>query len=340
MPAVDETNLTDLAAPLFAGVEQISRDQAVTFTLYRKRVFPADQFVYWVNAALVDDPPVETTISVKGSLHRTANETQAEDGTYAVNRVVFTSEQQVDSFNDIAPLDMWLGAFDEVRFTFNSILTQRYVQAGLFHYVGDAVYPALETQIIDTPEQLAALETVVSNSLPLWLTLTMGDTIAVYPSYLVPDNIRPPYIAVHIFPENTAAIQSAPRVDETSSRWQLAQDKVRVTMYGLNNKQALAWIDYVAAYSLDSDALGLMNMPVPRDEKRIQTELSVIAQKKTVEFDVNYYQAAVYAIARVYILSCMASFNPQGGILPPDMIITQDGDILVTQDDHPLGAST
>lgn len=332
MPGANEDQLTDLAAPIREGLEQISRDQEITFTLYRKYIFPADKFVYWIKGSILVDPPEILTITVKGSLHRSANETQAEDGTYAINRIIFTSEEQVDNFNDVDPEDIWIGEFDGVRFAFNAILSQRYVQAGIWHYIGDAIYPAMETQIIDTPEQLDAIDLVVSNSLPIWMTLTQGGTIPVYPSFLVSDNIRPPYIAVHIYPEGTQAIQAAPWIDSDSSRYQLVQDRVRVTMYGLNNKAALDWMQYVADYSMSSDVLGLMNMPVPRDEKRIQTELSVIAQKKTVEFDVNYYQNVAYDVARQLILSATVNYTIGPPPVENNAMLLESGGFFLLED--------
>jgi len=46
-----------------------------------------------------------------------------------------------------------------------------------------------------------------------------------------------------------------------------------------------------------------MNIPVPRDDKRTQAELGVLAIRKTIEFDVNYYQARVRDAALTYIKS-------------------------------------
>ncbi len=337
MPSIADSlnHQSILEAPLEAGLENISQNQTITFTVYQKLILPLDGFVYWVRGDLVDPPITPLTQDVKGSLHRSVNETQLEDGTYGVNRIVFTSEDVVDQLNTVSPTTLLLGTIDDVRFAFNSVGT--YKQAGIFHYVGDAVYPLMASQIIDTVDQLDALEIVVSNSLPIWLTL--NDLVDVYPSFLVDDNIVPPYASIHIVPEQTQAIQAAPRIDETSSHWQLAKDHVRITLYGLNNKQALAWQDYILAYSVDTDVLGIMNMPIMRDDKRIQSELNVIAMRKTIEFDVNYYQASIYDIARKYILRCIPTFNPQGGVLPAAMIVNEDGLILVTQDDRALGAS-
>ena len=45
----------EMAAGLAQGVETISLNQTVTFTLYVKLVLPLDGYVFWVNAALLTD---------------------------------------------------------------------------------------------------------------------------------------------------------------------------------------------------------------------------------------------------------------------------------------------
>lgn len=338
MPSIADSldHQSILEAPLEAGLENISQNQTITFTVYQKLILPLDGFVFWVRGDLVDPPLTPLTQTVKGSLHRSVNEAQDEDGTYGVNRIVFTSEEMVDQLNVVSPTTMMLGEIDGIRFSFNSMGT--YKQAGIFHYLGNALYPFMASQIIDTTDQLDALEIVVSNSLPIWLTL--DDIMPMWPSFLVDDNIVPPYASVHVMPDQTAAIQSVPLIDSNSSHWQLARDLVRITIYGLNNKQALAFQDLVIAYSIDTDNLGIMNMPIIRDAKRIQSELNVIAMGKVIEFEVSYYQSAIYDIARKYILSCVPTYNPHGGVLPSSVIVNEDGDALITEADQPIGAST
>lgn len=307
MPGVAESlDQSQLEASLKAGLDVISQSQKVVFTRYVKLILPLDNFVYWVKASIVTGQVAPFTLTVKGSLHRTTQNNQVEDATYGQNRIIFTSENNVDDFNAISPTDMWLGAIDDVRFSFNSS-NMFYKQSGLYHYVGDAVYPFMESQIIDDANDLGGLDLVVSNSLPIWLTL--NEIVPVYPSFLVSENIIPPYASVHIDPAQTTAIQSVPRIDETSSHWQLAQDHVRVTLYGLNNAKSLQFQDYILGYMADSDNLGLMNMPIVRDEKRPQSEINAIAMRKTIEFDVSYYQASLYDIARKFILSCIPTFT-------------------------------
>ena len=89
---------------------------------------------------------------------------------------------------------------------------------------------------------------------------------------------------------------------------QLVKDTVRVTTYGVRNAQILGYLDYVLNFSVNYDTLGIMNMPVVHDEKRVQAEQGILAQKKTIEFEVSYYQQAVENAAIQYILSSIPTF--------------------------------
>ncbi len=295
-------------------------------------ILPLDGFAFWVKADILNPSAILNTSAlnlwspnqaptlakpalteaVKGSLHYTTANNQDEAEGFAVNRIIFTSETEVELLNTLNPQSMVIGEFDGLRFAF-SRRTMLYRQAGLFHYQGDAIYPAMETQIVDSFESLDLSDAVVSNSLPIWLTL--NKFAPVYPSYLVPDNIQPPWISVHIEPGLTQAMQSAPLIDPTNgSHYQLARDRVRLTFYGLRNSAALDFQDYLLDYSLNTDALGIMNMPVVRDEKRTQAELNILAMKKSMEVDVSYYQSRVRDEALQYIRSAFITFYPQGGV--------------------------
>ena len=83
---------------------------------------------------------------------------------------------------------------------------------------------------------------------------------------------------------------------------------MKITIYGLTNKSALDYLDYVLQYTLsDSAGFGVMNMPVPKDDKRTQEEMAVIAMKKTIIFDVNYYQTRAQDLARQLITSAFVT---------------------------------
>ena len=138
-----------------------------------------------------------------------------------------------------------------------------------------------------------AVSPVVSNSLPIWLSMNgmpvvdwqpITNPVTLYPSFLVPGSLVPPFAAVHIDPNGTRAIASAATLGSTLSHAQLASDKVRITTYGLRNAAAQDLADFVAQFSLDTDLLGITNMPIVRDEKRTQVELGAIGQKKVIDF--------------------------------------------------------
>ena len=177
----------------------------------------------------------------------------------------------------------------------------------------------METQVVDDPRSLNTRDVVVSNSLPLWLALNgyqpatggFGNPgLTLYPSFLLPTNLAPPYAAVHIPPENTRALTGAPRISRDSSHTQLCADVVKITMFGMRNFNALDFLDCVLQRSLDYDEFGIMNMPVVRDEKRTQSELNAIAQKKSLTFEISYYQNRMNDIARQLILSAIPTFIP------------------------------
>jgi hypothetical protein len=318
-----------LASVQRAGLEVLDRQQTVRFTKYYRLVLPLDGYVFWVRADLVtpsaiyNDSPLNTyffdqakqmlptaeTLDVKGSFHYSQTNQQAEDESFAVNRVIFTAEYKITDLNNVMPNEMWLGTFGGVRFSFSQ-RSGYYVQADIHHYSGDAVYPIMDQLIIDSLEGFDPVNVVVSNSLPAWLTLNR--VCPVYPSFLLPDNLPTPYIAAHVIPEETHSIQPVPYIDLSGSHWQLARDRVRLTFYGLRNFNAVDWLDQALAFiGYDGEVLGLMNGPIIRDEKRTQAEIGVIAMKKTIEFEVSYYQQRVRDLALQYIKSCVPTFYIQ-----------------------------
>lgn len=327
-----------LASALAAGVEVLSNVQTITFTRYHRLILPLDGYAFWVKASLISPSAVYNrmllnrfgynsmpkvlvealTFDVEGSLHYASETRQDETHNYATNRVVFTSLQEIQDLNEIAPDELWLGEFDGLRFAFSS-RSSFYRQADLFHYVGFAVYSDMATQIIDSPIGFSRAQ-IVSNSLPAWLALNSyfppygfgNPGIALYPSHLVPDNIKPPFAAVHIIPEGTRALAGAPLLASDGSHSQLCADRVRVTLWGLDNARAMDFMDCFYQYSADVGVLGIMNsavgIPVVRDDKRIQPELLTLSQKKTVDFEVSYQQSAMRNVARQLLLEAIPTF--------------------------------
>ena len=309
MPTVAETTANlPIRDALQAGLTSLSAGQTIRFTKYVRRVLPIDGYVFWLAGE---------SMEIAGSFHYSTNTDQKEDETIAMNRVVFNTTTEISPFNEINPQILWIANFDGIRFAF-STRGPFYVQAGIFHYEGAAVYSALASQLVTNMYTLAASEPIVSNSLPAWLAIQTytpiwlapyNPGIILYPSFLVPGNLTPPYGVVHIEPGRTVALQSAPRLSSVSSHYQLATDHVRITLYGYTNAQAQDWMDTVNQYSLDTDSIGIMNMPIVRDEKRPQSELQVIAMKKTIEFDVSYYQTRINDIARQLIESYIVEYS-------------------------------
>ena len=331
---------TPLGSALAAGVDVLSMVQELVFTQYTRVILPIDGYWFWVkseavspsalynaamfNAAAYNGGPIVTTpaptLIAKGSLHFESAKQQNEDETLAVNRVVFTSETEILDLNKVGPNTIYISTIgtpeNNTRFAF-STRQMFYRQANLYHYVGTALYPSMASQVIDDPALFNSMQPVVSNSLPTWLSLNSVSPLPwaplsmpcpLYPSFAVPSNLEPPYGVVHIFPEGTEALQGAPYIDQNFSHWQLAQDKVRITLYGLRNADALVFQDLVNQYSLNTDSFGFMDMPIMRDEKKTQVELNILAMKKTYSCTVSYYQNTMRRLARQLITSAIPSY--------------------------------
>lgn len=326
MTQVAEAALAEgpLSSALRAGLESIDQNQTVQFTKYTRIVLPLDGFVFWAKASLIAQAP-DNCLTAKGSLHYATDTEQEEVLSYSINRVIFTSENEIRDLNDIAPDALYIGTFDGLRFAFSS-RGSFYRQANLSHYVGRAVYSDLASQIIDTQADLADKSLVVSNSLPIWLALNgyaaapyeqfSNPGITLYPSYLVPGNLTPPFGSVHIEPNQTRGLQNAPYLDRTLTHSQLATDHVKITLYGLRNDAAQTFLDLINQYSMNSGLFGLMTNPVMRDEKRWQNEINALAIKKCIEFDINYYQSSVRDVARQMIETVIPTFYISNAPIP------------------------
>lgn len=297
-----------LAAALAAGVDDISNNQTVSFQQYTKSTIPADGYVFWVASS--------PTTQFKGSLHVLSERRQEEDQTLAANQFVFTAEEEISELNAIAPNTMWVGSWPvdgtTLRVAF-SATGFNYQQADLWHYRGFAVYPSLASQLVASAADLP-VGPIVSNSLPIWLAQTTfgTTTVPVYSSYLVPDNIVPPYVVAHVEPDLTSAPSfpiyqwpgnpsPATQLVEMSAS-QLAKDHVKLTLYGFTNQMAFQYLAMLIDYSVNTENFGFGNTPVPRDEKRSQVEIATIAMKKTIEIDAWYYQSSADVVARRLIL--------------------------------------
>ena len=315
-----------LASGLAQGVETISNYEQITFTLYVKLVLPLDGYVFWVNASLLTDSALYNAsqynkllynnypegvparqVTVKGSFHHNSNVQMLEDRQTVFNHTIFTALEEIADFNLINPQFTYIANYQGMRFAFN-FRDNFYKQADLYHYRGDALYSVMTTQIIDSMTGFDTQSVIVSNSLPIWLAL--NQFFPMYPSYLVDQNIVPAYAAVDINPSLTTALQDFPLLDPNSNPFQLVKDTVKITMYGIRNHEALNFVQYILDYSRNTGNIGLMNMPVLQDEKMTQSELGIMAQKKTITFEVSYFQTTVNDIARKLIEHAFMEITP------------------------------
>lgn len=312
MPSLDEiaeNTGSQLSSVLQSAVETISSGQEITFRLYVRQVLPLDGFVYWVNAAIIDSAELERlgitnplVISIKGSLHRQVVTEQSESHSRDINNIIFTPVEKADDFNVESPNAIYLGEYEGTQFAF-SRMESRYTQSGIFHYRGMAILPTMRSQIIDSPDDISD-EQIISNSTPIWLSLKQFATV--YPSFLVPSNLKPPYIAADV--RATTPLQMAPLV-VNGVRYQHTQDTVRITLYGFSNQRALDFVDYVVSAALEDEVFGITNIPVVSDAKSSQVEINALAKKKTVDFDVNYYQATTREISHQLIKEVIFNYE-------------------------------
>jgi hypothetical protein len=333
MSFINETlGQSPLGAALHAGLDVLSQNQTVTFTKYVRVILPLDGYVFWVRSNLLSEGALYNAvqynnllfneslsklagaeqITVKGSLHFASTYQEDPDEGFTINQMIFTSQRLVTDLNAVSPMVMYIAEINQFRYAF-SRRESFYRQAELWHYVGDAVWPVMDPQIIDTPQGFDSINLIVSNSLPIWLSL--NKFFPVFPAYLVPQNFKPPYASAEIIEGSTRALQIAPYIDENSDHWQLMTETVHISIYGLRNFNALDYQDYVLDQSLSTEIFGLMNMPVIHDEVRKQIEVNTLAQKKSITFDINYYQARVSQLARQFIRKTHMDLWLPGGVI-------------------------
>src|SRR6185437_7834030 len=295
-----------LGAAVDAGWKTLAQDEQLTFAKYRRLILPFDGYVFWVregalskgaagntsplNAWALNYPARVTTASptlvVEGSIHVSSDLHQEEAKTYSVNRVVLTTDEEIQDLNALAPDELYICSYEETRFAFSS-RGYFFDQAQTWHYAGAAVYSDMDPQIVDDPATFDSANVVVSNSLPLWLALNtyvpiyplqpQQPSLTLWPSFLSPQNEAPPYATVHILPETTKALSAAPFFDKMMTHTQQARETVRVTLKGTRNFNAQDFIDVVSRYTVDYGTFGIANMPIVRDDKLGQVELTALS---------------------------------------------------------------
>lgn len=299
----------ELSNVLSGGYQTLDRDQIVMFRRYTKTVLPVDGYLFWVASGF--------QFPVRGSLHYATTFKQDFDERIGVNKVKFTTRENIHQFNELEPSSMMIGDWNGLKIAF-AARSDYAEEAGIWHYYGDAVYPPLLSQIVDESVDLSAYEPIVSNSLPFWLTLTQF--APVYPAYLAGENVAPPYIIVDVMDQSTAEWQSFPGLNGAfvfqNGQWtlgvpvanqpgfynptseQLCMERVKLTLYGLTNQSSLAFRDYVLnAMNTASPTVGVVSCGAVRDEKRTQAEIGALAMKKSLDLHVSYNQTAVSDLA-------------------------------------------
>lgn len=302
-----------LGSVLQAGVAQVSEGDQFTWTLYKRLILPADGFVFWAPAATVSPPitGVQFTVTANGNLHLSQDTQQIAEANYALQNAVFTTSEQVEAFESLESGFLYVMTMPNGSLLAFNGQRMRNNPATLWHYNGRALFPFEATQVIASAADIPA-DNVVSDSLPIWLAMSTPE-LPVFPSFLVPQNQLPPYVAVDI--QGTEAMGQAPLLGPDSTQTQLVTERAVMTFYGVRNNAVLDFQRAVLENSFPgagetSGPYGIMNMPVPVDEKQPQSEFSIIAQRKTMDVQINYYQARTRDIARKLILSAFMTVFP------------------------------
>jgi hypothetical protein len=324
-----QTKQTALAGALSAGLDNIRYGQEIAFTPYIRLVLPIDGFVFWVrydqvgaetlkDAGLLDEGAQPITVDC--DIHMATSTDQSEDENIDVSNVVVTTKQEVRPFHDAIVTVMWLAESEGVRFAINSRKSFSQ-QANVFHYVGKTIYPAMMTQIIDDASQFNLRELVLSNSTALWLFIASdihravwlpGFTFPLFPKYLIPDNLDPPYGVVSPLEGTIRGINLAPTYSLTFSRDHFVEEEVDIILYGCPHRIAADFVDSVLGYTLAETTFGIQNTPTIKDEPRQQTELSVLAQKKRINFKINFHQRVLRDMAIRLITKCVPNITLLG----------------------------
>ncbi|MFJ5338361.1 hypothetical protein ACIPSD_04515 [Pectobacterium sp. CHL-2024] len=310
MPSLNElqqTAKTELNATLTQGLDDLSQYQVVTFTRYIRKVLPLDGFVFWVKASLIDPDDTADTVDVRGYLHLTTDSIQDDEQIYDRNVVTLTAQSDIDPFNDIGNDVLYIGEFFGIQFSF-SRRTGLNEPANLYHYTGEAIFPHMRSQIINSADDIDLDDVVVSSSLPVWLSL--NQYMPMFPAMLSLQNLTPPFATVKC--SNVAPIEGGYYIDAESNQYQLVTEDVTISITGLRNAETADFLWYVQQYTLRDDAeMGVMNIPVVQDERVRQNELNVIAMRKTIKFRVNYYQQRMRNVSRQLITSSIPSIYPE-----------------------------
>lgn len=300
----------ELNALLVDGVNELDRFQEWTFTKYVRKVLPLDGYVFWVRADLLEEDARGSgpdTVTLKGYLHLTTDNLQDDEEIYDKNIVTFTATEHIDPFNEVSNETMYISEFFGLKFAFD-LRSNLNAPADLYHYRGEAVYPRMLTQFVDDLKQLDLNNVVVSNSLPIWMGL--DGICPMFPARLSEHNFAPPYGSIKIRPARPLA--GGFGLDSNSTMTQLVCEEVEITLTGLRNSEAMDFIRLVTDYTLSpSTQMGVMNVPVIVDKRDNQNEFNILAMRKVIVFEVNYYQTRMEDVSRGLILKAGINIKEQ-----------------------------
>lgn len=325
MSALDEINSpqSQINSALKDAIAVLGQAQIVSFRRYKRVVLPLDGFVFWL-------PIGDTSLEVVGSLHYSQDVIQSEDETYGQATVKFSTAQQVTEFT-AAPVNLIYIA--DIRDPQDNTIFRYafrhqngfYDAAGIWHYYGQSIPPAMLTQLLDDPKSIDQTQAVTSNSLSLWLPLNNYSTPfyddftlmgvpflekapILFPAFIADPNETAPYGTIHIPDAFPQSLQVEPYLDANRNSWQLGWDRVTITLYGLQNNAAVDFLNTVLQYSRLTNNFGIMNMPIVRDANRTMPEIQARAMKKVIDFEVSYYQTRVDNVARQLIKKAQMAF--------------------------------
>lgn len=276
MVSVQEEQGSPLSAAQSSGLHDIDSGQTITFKKYRRTVLPLDGYIFWVATG--------DSQSVEGSLHINTQSLQDVSENYDLGLVKFTCTTEIASFYDRDRTFIWVGDLGNARFVIGSHSFQ-YEQAGLYHYEGRTLTPVFAAQFIDDISAINVEELIVSNSLPFFMSLPYDtspaldwcpwpENVPVFPSYCVPENQSPPYVAIHNDPETIKETSLSMVNSYTGSDSQIIKETVSLSLYGLTNLQAANIRNYILHWALlHPEKFGVVNNPFIRDENRLCQKL-------------------------------------------------------------------
>ena len=328
MSVTEGVSTTPLNSALKEGLRSLDRLQEITFSRYRRYVLPVDGFVFWIKKSLLTNPsgalnsfmvgsvPLNTLqtvtsagdeFTVQGSLHYSTNNVQENTQVFGKNNVTFTTDKDIDDFNDIGENELFIGTWDDIQWSFSQ-RGNYYSQSGLYHYTGEAINPIMRSQIIDDLAQLKTVQ-IVNDSLPIWMGLSKY--APVYPAYRGLQNVRPPFLSVEI--TDSVTLQQLPFIDINSNRDQLCKDTVEITCYGLDNNAILDYIRYIVIEQalLPFSGFGICNTPIAKTINIPQSELNVTANAKKIVFEINYYQSRTLDIVQQLVQQAFVECLPK-----------------------------